>query len=439
MLPDQLAAIVSIGDELMLGQRFDTNAPWLSEQLLGRGIHTLERVVLHDDLESIRDALLRLAGRVGVILLTGGLGPTDDDLTRAALAAALGEELVLDETALAELEHFFRKRGRVLIEKNRIQAMRPASGRLLANPHGTAPGIAAAIGAGGRETAVFALPGPPREMHPMFDAHVAPTLPAAPVVIATRVIHTLGIGESDLAARLGELMQRDRNPLVGTTASGGSVSCRIRFEGEAGTASATLNATCNAIESRAGSFIVGVDSDEVQHSVVRTLAERSEWIVTAESCTGGMLGAMITMVDGASSVYLGGWQTYANVMKERELAVPHEMLEEYGAVSREVAEAMARGALAGAAWPEGAAGMHALAITGVAGPGGGSDTKPVGTVFIARASVREHETECVVKRFQFRGGRDDVRSVSAKMALAMLWRQLRGIPDEPLLWERPNH
>ena len=431
------AAIISIGDELMLGQRFDTNAPRLSQRLLEVGISTIERVTLHDDHDSIAAAIARLARRVPLVLITGGLGPTDDDLTRQALATALGEPLVMDEQGLRDLEAFFRSRGRELLDRNRIQAMRPHSAALMPNPHGTAPGIVATLRTDAGQTRLFALPGPPREMEPMYEHHVLPELPRNPNVIATRILHTLGIGESDLATRLGDLMQRDRNTLVGTTASGGSVTCRVRYEGPAAGAEVKLDEAAAAIRRAVGDFIVGEGEDHVAATLLRSLGERGGRLVTAESCTGGLLGAMVTAVPGSSEVYIGGWQTYSNVMKRDVLGVPEEMLERHGAVSREVATAMALGALRHTPVGEIRGPLHALSITGIAGPGGGTEAKPVGTVFIGRAARFEGGAEAVeVRRFQFRGEREFVRDISAKMALTLLLRALRGTPDATLLWER---
>ncbi len=427
------AAVVAIGDELMLGQKTDTNSAWISDRLTGLGVRVEEHATVADETPRIVETLARLAGRVDLLIVTGGLGPTADDLTREALAAAMGEELIEDAEALDALRAWFRGRGREMPAPNRVQAMRPASARCLDNPNGTAPGLAGRIGSGETACDVFCLPGPPREMTPMFESFVAPAIRCdAGHVVATRTLHSFGLGESDVAARLGELMDRDRNPLVGTTASLGVVTCRLRFEGEASDADAQsrLDAAAGEVRERLGDVVFaegGEQGEALARAVLDRLRERGERLVCVESCTGGLLGELITRVPGSSDVLLGGWVTYSNEMKSAAVGVRPETLEGVGAVSREVAVEMAEGGLAASKSAGGA--QHALAITGVAGPGGGSDEKPVGTVWIARAS-RGAATD--VRRFRFRGGRDAVRHWSANAALGMLRLTLDGV-EMPLL------
>jgi nicotinamide-nucleotide amidase len=265
-------------------------------------------------------------------------------------------------------------------------------------------------------------------MAPMFEAHVLPRLsPPRGRVVRTRVLHTLGLGESDLAMRLGELMDRTRNPLVGTTASQAVVSCRIRYEGglAAPEAAALVDRTAREARERIGDYVFGEGQETIQSAVLALLRERGATLATVESCTGGLLGALLTQVPGASAAYLGGWVTYANAMKEREAGVPAALLAPGGpgAVSRDTAEAMARGGR------ERAGAAYALAITGVAGPDGGSDEKPVGTVWIALAAPGGVRS----RRFRFMGPRENIREWSARMALAMLRLDLIGRAELPLL------
>lgn len=420
--------MLAIGDELILGQKTDTNSAWVSDRLTASGVRVVEHVTVADDLGRVVDAIRRLGAGVDLLVITGGLGPTADDLTRAGLASAMGEELVEDGAALAEIQGWFRGRGREMPGLNRVQALRPAGARCLPNPNGTAPGLAASLSIGATSCDVFCLPGPPHEMTPMFESFVGPAIRRAEgFVVETRALHTFGLGESDVAARLGDLMDRDRNPLVGTTASLGVVTCRLRFEGRASGSEATraLDEAERAVRSRLGNvvFAVGGESGEaLARAVIERLRERGERLVVVESCTGGLLGQTVTRVPGSSDVMLGGWLTYANELKTAAVGVRPETLARVGAVSPEVAVEMAEGGLEAAA-PAGGA-THALAITGVAGPGGGSEAKPVGTVWIARASAG-HPTD--VRRFLFRGGREGVRRWAANSALGMLRLELDGV------------
>lgn len=430
------AAILSIGDELILGQTLDTNSRWLSQRLTELGVRVVEHATIPDDLPRHVAALRRLAAEVPLVISTGGLGPTDDDLTRDALARVLGEGLVEDAGALRDLEALLAARGRAMSSNQRRQAQRPVSARSLPNPMGTAPGLAARLQLSADLGAdLYCLPGPPGELRPMFEALVVPALALPPGrAISTRVFPTLGLGESDLAGRLGDLMARDRNPLVGTTASGGIVTVRLRYEGDASRARAELDHTEALIRKAIGPYIFGVGDDTIASAVVGALRRRGERLLVVESCTGGLIGAALTAVPGASVVFTGGWLTYSNEMKIAEVGVAPDMLAAHGAVSEEVARAMAIGALAS---PEGCRAAHALAVTGVAGPDGGSTAKPVGTVFIARASRAPGagDASAEVRRFLFPGDRSEVRSRAVTLALAMLRFHLVGVSAPRLLWQ----
>lgn len=426
--PHATGAIVSIGDELAIGQSLDTNAKWLASRLTDLGVRVVEHATVADDLERHVAALRRLtegADGVDLVVSTGGLGPTADDLTRAALARLLDEPQVEDAAAVAALRRWFA--GRAMPERNLVQAQRPASAACLANPNGTAPGLQ--VRAGGAD--VFCLPGPPREMQPMFEAEVAPRVRrAAGVEVATRVIPTFGLGESDVAARLGDLMDRDREgrglPLVGTTASQGVVSVRIRHVGRGDAAGVVdaLAAECRALVGE--EYVLGEGVESLAACVLDLLRGRGEMVAVAESCTGGGLGASLTETAGSSDAFAGGFITYTNGLKMRLLGVPEAVLAEHGAVSRACAEAMAEGALRAT----GAA--HALSITGIAGPGGGSEAKPVGTVWIGLASAG---MATAARRFRLAGDRANVRAWSAQAALGMLRLRLIGREELGLLRE----
>ena len=407
----------------MLGQGLDTNARWISERLVSMGVRPIEHVTVVDDLERQSSILREMASRCDVVVATGGLGPTKDDITRAALASAMGDELVEDAESLEFLMGLERERGREMTSERRAQALRPAKGRSLSNGFGTAPGLAGVVDG----CDVFCLPGPPREMRPMFEEHGAPALrPDAGARTVTRVLRTYGLAEADAGAALADLMDRaDDASMVGTTASGGIVSVRMRAGDEA-----TLDTLEREVRTRLGDAVFGGEDETLHALAVRLLKERGERVTVAESCTGGLLGAAITSVAGSSDVYDGGVLTYANEAKSALLGVEPSIFETHGAVSEPCAQAMAEGALRA---PTGERAAHALAITGIAGPGGGSKEKPVGTVFIGYAR-RGQPT--VVKRFLIAGDRDDVRTRSVTAALGLLTFALRGVePAGTLLWE----
>ncbi|TVQ33516.1 MAG: competence/damage-inducible protein A [Phycisphaeraceae bacterium] len=430
------AAVLSIGDELILGQTLDTNSAWLSGRLTELGVRVVEHATVDDDCEAIAAAIRRLAARSRLVIVTGGLGPTIDDLTRRALADALGEGLVEDGQMLSAIRLYFAARGTEMPENNRLQALRPESASALGNAQGTAPGLHARLEIEGASADCFCLPGPPSEMRPMFEEFVKPRLrPPVGGVIRTRVIHTFGLPEATIAERLGELMARLRNPVIGTTASGGTVSCRIRYAGPEERASAAIEEAERAVRAAVAPYDFGADDDTLAAATLNELRRVGERLVVAESCTGGGLGALLTEVPGSSDVFRGGWITYANEMKLGALGVEKRALEAHGAVSAEVACAMARGALR-AAEAAGARAQHALAITGVAGPGGGSKEKPVGTVWIARATTRDGDDEIDARRFYFPGERSAVRRRSALSAMAMLRMALTGAGDSHLLGEQ---
>lgn len=417
--------ILAIGDELTTGERVDTNSAWIAARAGAVGVRTVEHRTAADDTAQITRSMRELGAMSEVLVVTGGLGPTLDDLTRRSLADAMGEALVEDADAMRTLESWFRGRGRPMPEANRVQALRPTSAQCLDNPNGTAPGLHARLG----NTEVFCLPGPPREMQPMFERCV---LPAFRVddgdAVTVRTVPTFGLGESAVADLLGPMMDRARNPVVGTTASGCVVTCRVRYTGARHAAVAALDDTVAEIKRRLGpSVLCDHDAEDDGMVLVRVLSgllrERGQTVATVESCTGGLVGEMITRLPGSSDVFVGGLLTYADHAKSALAGVDGSLIAAHGAVSGEVAHAMAAGGLARAGSD------HALAITGIAGPGGERPGKPVGTVWIARAS-RGGSGEA--RRFQFRGGRDAVRLWAATTALGMLRLHLLG-ENEALL------
>jgi nicotinamide-nucleotide amidase len=461
------AAIVAIGDELTLGQALDTNSRWIADRLMALGIPTIEHVTVGDDLALTTRTFARLAATCPLVIATGGLGPTLDDLTRHALAALLREHLVTDAESLVDLERKLSARGRTITNAHRTQALRPASAACLPNSTGTAPGLHATISPDtlaafedaqdnpGRAPStprastpseLFCLPGPPGEMQPMFERSVQPLLRPPPGrTVRTRFLQVIGIGESDAAALVatvpeGDLMRRDRNPLVGITASGAQLTWRIRYEGpeSPAAANAALDATESLIRAALGPHIFARGDISLAKAILDHLAAEGRTLGAVESCTGGLLGQLFTAEPGSSAVFTGGLVTYSNALKTALAGVPAATIETHGAVSRETAIAMAIGGLDRLGVDD------CLAITGIAGPDGGSDAKPVGTVWIAltrRGSPGASSPAPTVtaRRFRIPGSREDVRLRAARTAMAMLWLATQSAltPARPLLFEHP--
>lgn len=425
------AAILSIGDELTLGQALDTNSQWLAQKLAGQSIIAIEHRTVADDRPAIAAAIRDLAAEFDLLVITGGLGPTADDLTREAVGdvVAPGTPLLTDQAVLDHIVGLFRKRHRDMPDMNRKQAQRPESMRSVPNPNGTAPGIAGEIG----RCKMFALPGPPREMQPMFLKQVLPAL-ASPDhdanVLLSATVHEFGMGESIAAEKLGEVMARDRNPLVGTTVSDAIVSARVRVDGPRARAEQQLRSAVDFIERAWQPYAFGRNGETLSDSVATLLRRAGKTIATAESCTGGWLGKTIVDRPGSSKYYRGGWIAYSDEFKSEFLNVPAALIEKHGAVSAPVACALATEALLASAAD------YSLAITGVAGPDGGTPAKPVGTVLIALA-LRENERFAVTTRhFLFPGDRSTVRDRSVKSALQMMRFALLDVPPStPLIWE----
>ncbi len=422
--PAMQAVLLSIGDELVLGQTVDTNTAWIAEQLARRGLTCARHETIADDLSLIADAFRRAARDADLVIVTGGLGPTADDLTRDALADAMGVELNLHAPSLDRIEAFFARRGKTMAERNRVQAMCPDGATMLDNDAGTAPGIRSTL----KGATVFVAPGVPREMRSMFEAYIAPFLAEhagqADTLLTTKV-NTFGLGESDVAEQLGDLMQRDRNPTVGTTVSQGLCSIRVRSRfGDAGRALRELEDTVEQVMARVGPVAFSRDETTLQESTVSALREAGLTVATAESCTGGLVGQMLTDVPGSSVVFTGGWVTYSNDMKSGQLGVDPTLIEQYGAVSPEVAAAMASGCRSRSGAD------LAVSLTGIAGPEGGTDDKPVGTVWIGLASVNGTQTFLA----RLAGPRSVVRDRAAKCALQLLRLTAMGEDPAAISW-----
>lgn len=409
-----VAEILSIGTELLLGQIVDSNAAYLGRTLASLGIDLYYKSTVGDNEGRIIETLRRARDRADLIITSGGLGPTEDDLTKECIAQVFDEELVMDEPSLEQLRAYFARRGYVMPERNKKQALIYRSGRMIPNPNGTAPG--ALLEKDGK--IVVSLPGPPNEMIPMVENHVIPLLTERQAgkrqYLVTRVLRFIGIGESAVEERVQDLIH-SKNPTVAPLAHTGEVHLRIAAKAEsAEAAEALIRPVEEELRRRVGRFIYGVDQTTLEAAVVQLLRDRGRTVACAESCTGGGLGARITSVPGSSAVFQGGIISYSNEAKEALLGVPRELLAAHGAVSAPVAEAMARGAR------ERLGADYGISITGVAGPDGGTPEKPVGLVFIGVATPdRVFATEN-----HFIGIREDVRRRSSQVALQLLWEEL---------------
>jgi nicotinamide-nucleotide amidase len=419
--------ILSIGDELVLGQTVDTNSAWLSEQLAAVGCDIAGHATVPDDQTMIEEAIRSAASRCDVLIVSGGIGPTEDDLTRQALGVVMGVDLEMNPVWLARLGEFWSKRNAVMPEINKIQAMIPRGATMIDNSAGTAAGIRARLNG---SCDVFVMPGVPKEMKIMFTKDVLPHVRQASggAVILSRKLNTFGVGESAVAEKLGPLMKRGNNPSVGTTVANGIVSLRLnaRFSSLA-EAREQLENTTTACQAALGDLIYSRDEKSLPHVVADLLrgGEKKLTVCTAESCTGGLLAKMLTDLPGSSAFFTQGWVTYSNLSKYERLGVATDVINVYSPVSEPVAEAMAKNAR------RLAKSTYALSITGVAGPDGGNAIRPVGTVVIglARPDPADRAGSLTTTRsFQFTGDRDMVRDRAAKMALTILRFELMGKP-----------
>ncbi len=381
--------VLCIGTELLLGNIVNGNARWLAEQLAALGVVHHRQQVVGDNRERLIEAVRQASGRCRVLITTGGLGPTPDDLTTEAIAAAFGTELVEHGEIWAAIQARITARGRTVAPSNRKQALLPRGAAVLPNPTGTAPGMIWTPVPG---FTVLTFPGVPSELRAMWEATAAPWLREAGLaggVFASRMLRFWGVAESDLAERVQDLLALE-NPTVAPYAGAGEVKLRVTARAADGAAAAALLAPVEAeLRRRGGGCCFGADGDSLASVVLAELRRRGETLAVAESCTGGGLGAALVAVPGASEVFLGGVIAYANAVKRDVLGVPAALLDTHGAVSDPVAEAMAAGArrLTGASW--------AVAVTGIAGPDGGSTDKPVGLVHIAVAGPDGCRSEAV--------------------------------------------
>ena len=421
--PEHSAAVevLCVGTELLLGNILNGNARWIAERLAALGLPHYRQEVVGDNRERLIAAVRAAAGRCRVLITTGGLGPTPDDLTTEAIAAAFGAPLVEHPAIWEGIRARIEARGRVVAPSNRRQAFLPEGAAVLPNPTGTAPGMiwtptpsdpGVPIQSG---FTVLTFPGVPSELHAMWEATAEPWLRNAGLaqgVFASRLLRFWGVAESSLAEQVADLLALE-NPTVAPYAGAGEVKLRLTARAADADAAAALLAPVEAeLRARTGPLCFGSGDDSLASVVLQRLRQRGETLAVAESCTGGGLGAALTAVPGASDVFLGGVIAYANALKQALLDVPAALLQEGGAVSDPVAIAMAEGVRrrTGSTW--------ALAVTGIAGPGGGSAEKPVGLVHIALAGPQGTTSSPV--RFGESRGRTWIQTLTVGEALNRL-------------------
>jgi nicotinamide-nucleotide amidase len=391
------AEILTIGDELLRGEIVDSNKSFLSDRLLSLDVETHFHSSVRDDPSDMTDAFRRASSRVGVVLVSGGLGPTRDDLTSQVLAESFGRALVRDPDALETIRAFFRAVGREMTENNATQADFPEGAEVLLNPIGTAPGFCLEE----QGTLFFCMPGVPREMHKMMDEQVLPRIArraGGGQVVRARLLRTFGTGESMLDDQLKDV------------AAGG-------FSGAAGSGDVSLGFRTDEIRERLGAIVYGEGEETLAMVVGRLLRERGKTLAVAESCTGGLVAELLTAVPGSSAYFLGGVVAYANQAKADFLGVSEALLEEHGAVSEPVARAMAEGAR------QRFGADLAVATTGISGPDGGTDEKPLGLVHIALAQAEGTHAE----HFVFPLDRERHRRLTAQAALDWVRRAVLGV------------
>ena len=403
-----IAEILSVGTELLMGQIANTDAQYISRRLSELGVNIYRHTTVGDNPARVKEAVRQALSRADIVITTGGLGPTEDDLTKEMVAETLGLEMQLHQPSLDAMLSYMTQLGRPITENNRKQAYFPVGAIVMPNRCGTAPGCI--VERDGKAVAV--LPGPPHELKDMFDCELAPYLAArSGVHIESRFLREFGIGESSLETLLMDLFHTD-NPTLALYCGPGEVMARITARAETSEKAREMIAPLEAeIRRRCGDCVYGEGVDySLPHAVKDALARRGETVCFAESCTGGMIASQLVACPGASDVLKESFVTYCDSAKAGLLGVKEETLREHTAVSAECASQMAEGArsVSGADW--------AVSVTGYAGPDGGDETHPVGTVFVGVAGADGTQTH----EFHLRGARDRVRTLAASNALNLL-------------------
>ena len=412
--------LVNTGSELMLGRVLNTHQQWICRQLADMGWVVERQVAVPDTAGEIRDAVREALGRSDLVIATGGLGPTSDDITRELIAEMLGRKLVMNEDVREKIRQFFATRHRPQPARTEVQALVPEGATVLPNSQGTAPGLAMEVPAGvyrGAPSWLIMLPGPPRELRPMWADHVVPLLKREfpqPGIFVCRTLKTTGIGESRveeiIVKHLDEQLKAGLE--IGYCARTGEVD--VRFVGRGPNATACVAAAEKITRRLLRDHVYGVDDEQLETVIVRLLAERKQTLALAESCTGGFIAHRVTNVPGASAALLAGLVTYSNEAKQQLLGVSADTLKAHGAVSEAVAREMAEGAR------RSTGADYALSVTGIAGPGGGTPEKPVGTVFIGIATSKTTEVAHKVNPFD----RETFKHVTSQQALEILRRAI---------------
>lgn len=401
-----IVEIITIGTEILIGSILNTNVNYLSKQLVGLGLETLYHTTVDDNRERLRDVINIALKRSDIIITTGGLGPTDDDLTKEVIAEALGLEMKKDTEAEYTLINRFKSSNMKMTNNNLKQTFKPVGSTLIPNDKGTAPGIYI----NENNTKIIMLPGPPREMTHMFKNYVVDIIKGKAHIV-TKSLNTFGIGESTLEEELKSLNIYDNGLEIATFAHLGT--CEIKIIGK-GTRvediNRKINEKVNIIEEKIGDYIYGYDNITLEEVVISNLKKKNYSISTCESCTGGLLASKITSISGASEVFELGLITYSNHAKSQELSLSNSILDDFGAVSKEVAYEMARGLY-------NKTGANAIiSITGIAGPGGGTESKPVGLVYFC--IMINGEGKLIKKTFS--GDRLSIQERATNFALSEL-------------------
>jgi nicotinamide-nucleotide amidase len=401
------AEVISIGSELTSGQNLDTNCQWLSRRLAEIGVPVGWHTTIADDFEDNLAALRIATGRAGLVLVTGGLGPTQDDLTREVLAKCAGVELILDQESLERIQQMFARFSRTMPERNRVQAFFPSGAEIIPNPRGTAPGIWMQIGANW----VAAMPGVPAEMHVMFENEVKPRvlrLGMGTAVLVERKLNCFGAGESAVEQKLFDLTRRGHIPEVGITAGDATISLRILARAATSAeAEAQIAPIERTIRERLGDLVFGTGDEDLHDAVVGLLGVKRRSLSTAEGVTAGLVAERLGRVPGASAWFRGGVVAYDNRLKTEMLAVPQMLIDKEGAVSSGVAEAMASSCRVRFHTD------YAISTVGIAGPGGASADKPVGLVWVGLA----WDSGTSARTVNWPGSRTEIQSRTAKLAL----------------------
>ena len=401
--------IISVGTELLLGNIVNTNAAYLSEKCAGLGLSCYYQTVVGDNESRLTGVLQMAMDRSDIVILSGGLGPTEDDLTKEVAAKVCGRTLYMHEPSRMAIESYFVKRGIELTDNNWKQAMMPEGAIVLENHNGTAPG--AVIEAD--KAKVILLPGPPNELHPMFEESVAPYLMGLTnQVIFSQTVKICGVGESKAETMVKDLIDAQTNPTLATYAKTGEVHIRVTANADTEeNAMKLIKPVVKELKDRFGKAVYTTEEDTtLEKAVVELLVSKDLTITCAESCTGGLLSGRLINVSGVSDVYKAGFVTYSNKAKHRLIGVKKSTLKKYGAVSPETAREMAEGAACAAKSDV------AISVTGIAGPDGGTEEKPVGLVYIG-CSVKGKVT---VKKYQFSGSRSKIRESAVAAALTLL-------------------